>query len=108
MLKHSAYLAAKNIYHRAYLPSFGLFLTDKKTLLGTDWLNDNIINACQQLLQKQFSLQGLQSPQCGRNLTFKVVPLSKIYIQILHVNSNIGLLLLTLIRVLTWFLMTEF
>ncbi len=69
------------------MSNFGLFLTDKKILLGTDWL-DNIINACQQLLQKQFSLQGLQSPQCGRNLTVKVVPLSKIYIQILHVNSN--------------------
>ena len=63
-------------------------MTDKITLLGNDWLNDNIINASQLLLKKQFSLQGLRSPQCGRKLRFKVVPLSKIYIQILHVGGN--------------------
>ncbi len=52
------------------------------------WLSDSVIHAAQLILSQQFSIQGLQSPQCGCNLTFKVVPLNRKYIQILHVNGN--------------------
>lgn len=75
-----------------WIESLGLFEHDRHVLLSTQWLNDNIISAAQELLKLSvpdgLEIGGLQSPQCGRHLKFKpVVPREK-YIQVLHVDDN--------------------
>ena len=71
-----------------WVPQLNLYLAEKHALLSNQWLSDAIIHAAQVLIKKQFVIQGLQSPQCGRKLSFKVLPLSKTYMQILHIDGN--------------------
>ena len=63
-------------------------MEDYKILRGNDWINDNIIYAAQSILKQQFGVDGLQSTQCGRNLSFRVIPRNAKYVQLLHANDN--------------------
>ena len=72
-----------------WIPNLGLFLADKATLQTSQWLNDNIIHAAQQLLKRTFAgMEGLKSPQLGNNLTFKHISTRSRYLQVLHINGN--------------------
>ena len=65
----------------------GLTNTDKAVLCNGDWLNDDIVNACQQLLSRQFSsLRGLQSVNLGRTLAFNIERGE--FVQILHTGQG--------------------
>ena len=67
----------------------GLLLADKATLQTSQWLNDNIINAAQQLLKQTFAnMEGQMSPQLGKNMKFKRISTCSRYLQVLHVNGN--------------------
>lgn len=65
-----------------------LFEFDKKVLLDpVGWLNDSIINAAQELLQKQFpGLGSLQDVALGVGMNFKIQ--SGDFVQILHSNDH--------------------
>lgn len=67
-----------------WIEHLGLNEFDKENLLHpTGWLTDNIMNAAQQLLRKQFpDLLGLQSVILGQTMSFKIQ--SGEFLQILH------------------------
>ena len=71
-----------------WLKDLGLFKDDKEILEGVSWLNDNIIQAVQDLLKQETDLDGFQSPLCGINNHFRIVNLRSGYVQILNVNNN--------------------
>ena len=60
---------------------------DQKFLTGTDWLNDELIDAGQELLKQQFEVvPGLQSVVLGRTLAFCVEPTE--FVQVLHTGQG--------------------
>lgn len=59
-----------------------LHQTQKNILASAGWLDDNIINAAQALLRKQFGLPGLQNTILGCTLTYEIM--SEPFVQILH------------------------
>ena len=63
-------------------------MADYKILRRNDWINDNIIYAAQSILKQQFGVDGLPSTQCGRNLSFHVIPHNAKYVQVLHADGN--------------------
>lgn len=71
-----------------WVSSCNLYEKDKHILKSENsWINDNIINAAQSLLHKQFpTISGFQDTQYSKNLGFQVE--RKPFIQILHVNEN--------------------
>ncbi len=54
-----------------WLREFNLLKEDKAVLESTEWLNDKIIQAAQDLLQKKSDMDGFQNPLLG--LKFKPV-----------------------------------
>ena len=58
-------------------------ILESKTL----WLNDNIINAAQRLLKKQYGIPGLQNTLLGHTCTFDVVGGLE-FVQVLHSNNS--------------------
>ena len=69
------------------------FEEDREILSNSTYLNDNIIHAAQILLKKLPSVSsegigGFQSPQCGKELSFKHVMKFQKCIQVLHINNN--------------------
>ena len=81
--------------HEAWIPSLHLLKADQKILLSeSQWLNDNIINAAQVLLQNQaksgpIMLQGFQNTLLGKRYRFKALqPEGGSFVQIVHINSN--------------------
>ena len=71
-----------------WLSSLGLYQHDKDVLCSQQWLNDGIIHAAQTILKRENNnFHGLQSPQCGRALTFKALSREK-YVQVLHVSNS--------------------
>ena len=65
----------------------GLTTAEKSLLSNGDWLNDEIVNASQQLLSAQFPyLGGPQSVILGRTLAFNIEPNE--FVQILHTGRG--------------------
>ena len=59
---------------------------DKKNISCGGWLNDNVINACQNLLKQQYPhVAGLQSTVLAQ--TFAMEPQTGEFVQILNVDS---------------------
>lgn len=69
-----------------YLPYLGL--SEHKILEDSDgWLNDNIVNASQDLLKRQYpNIGGCQNTLLGQNLSFSIE--RKDFVQILHGLSH--------------------
>ena len=77
--------------HEAWIPSLHLLNTDKKIVSSeSQWLNDSIINAAQQLLSESGAMiQGFQNTLLGKGQKFKALKSDGApFVQILHVNSN--------------------
>ncbi len=69
-----------------WLREFNLLKEDKAVLESTEWLNDKIIQAAQDLLQKKSDMDGFQNPLLG--LKFKPVKATSPFVQILNINNN--------------------
>ena len=71
-----------------WIANLNLHQTDREILLNpTQWLTDTIINAAQQLLQKQFPhLPGLQDVTLGQTMNFIVHPDE--FLQIIHSSQG--------------------
>ncbi|OCT76378.1 hypothetical protein XELAEV_18031577mg, partial [Xenopus laevis] len=52
---------SKDTTNETWIPELNLKQQHKKVLQGTEWLDDEIIDAAQNLLRKQFNCEGLQS-----------------------------------------------
>ena len=80
--------SSTTVTSKPWIPELKLCHSDKKILLATTgWLNDQIINAAQQLLRKQFPLlSGLQNVTLGLVMSFEIP--GKEFIQILHSPVN--------------------
>lgn len=68
---------------------------DEQILLGGEWLNDKIMNACQELIKSNYpQVLGLQDVACGRTLSYEVQ--TGEFVQIIHtcrqrpLDSNIN------------------
>lgn len=73
-----------------WISHLDLSLQDKAILQSSQWLNDGIIFAAQNMLSAQTKgkINGWQSTQCSkREDLFSVVPSSSPFIQLLHVGS---------------------
>jgi hypothetical protein len=73
-----------------WLPHFNLYQQDKAILESSEWLNDGIISAAQNMLQAQTrgKLFGWQSTQFSkREGLFSVVPPSSPFVQVLHTGN---------------------
>ena len=79
------FLSSSDIW---WLRTSNLFAEDKLILESVSWLNDNIIQAAQNLLKKETNLSGLQSPLLGINYQFKAIKLTCGFVQILNLCSN--------------------
>ena len=71
-----------------WLENLNLFEQDRAILEGTDWLNDNIVQAAQTLLKRKGDVHGLQSPLLGINRQFKPIRPGLAFVQILNVDNN--------------------
>ena len=78
------FLSSSDIW---WLRTSNLFAEDKLVLESVSWLNDNIIQAAQNLLKKETNLSGLQSPLLGINYQFKAIKLTCVFVQILKLCS---------------------
>ncbi len=75
----------KHLPNEYWISSLGLYEGDKEVLNSScDYINDNIIQTAQVLLRKNFNLGGLQSPQCGKKMSFEV---DQVCIQVLNVSE---------------------
>ena len=79
------FLSSSDIW---WLRTSNLFAEDKLVLESVSWLNDNIIQAAQNLLKKETNLSGLQSPLLRINYQFKAIKLTCVFVQILNLCSN--------------------
>ena len=66
-----------------------LYESDREIIAQGEWLNDNIIQAYQHMLQQctQNKVFGLQSTQLGKGYKFKPVPEGEHFVQVLHVRN---------------------
>ena len=72
-----------------WIEELKLFPSDKHTLLSpTEWLNDALINAAQELLKKSSNFKGFQNTQLGRRCQFVSIDKGNKFIQVLHVAST--------------------
>ena len=73
-----------------WIKDLNLYEVDKEILLGSEELNDNIINAAQKIMEKQFvHFVGFQNSILGTNLQFKQVSRHARSIQILHTGEHL-------------------
>ena len=60
---------------------------DEQILLGGEWLNDKIMNACQELIKSNYpQVLGLQDVACGRTLSYEVQ--TGEFVQIIHTGRG--------------------
>ena len=79
------------------IPELDFYVQDKTILHSTSWITDGIMAAAQSILQKQTGgkVNGWQSPQCcKRKGLFSVVLANEPFIQVLHLPTHTGQLLL--------------
>lgn len=68
---------------RYWIPELGLHDRDREILLSTEWLNDRIIDATQQLLKQACpALSGLQQVCHGLTMNYEIEPAE--FVQIVH------------------------
>ncbi len=70
----------------SHMREFNLLKEDKAVMESTEWLNDKIIQAAQDLLQKKSDMDRFQNPLLG--LKFKPVKATSPFVQILNINNN--------------------
>ena len=69
-----------------WLPTLQLLLVDYKSLVGGDWLTDNVINAAQKLLKQSYPhVGGLQITTKGEVLSFDIETAE--FVQILNISG---------------------
>ena len=66
---------------------YNLTIADEKVLLNGEWLNDRIMNACQELIRGKYpNMLGLQDVTCGHALSYEVQ--TGEFIQIIHTGRG--------------------
>ena len=69
-----------------WLPTLQLLMVDYKSLVGGDWLTDNVINAAQKLLKQSYPhVGGLQITTRGEVLSFDIETAE--FVQILNISG---------------------
>lgn len=72
---------------RYWIKEFGLFVSDRLSLVSGDWLTDGIINCAQRLLKERYPLMGgLQHTSLGDTLSYTIERGE--FIQIINIRGN--------------------